>query len=81
MYSQTNFPCPQVLLFLCLSSYSCSPLSLADGNAEPINAMDGFYGNPLYRQVDGTIFISLLKFSISDLMDLAPGGMGHQAMG
>merc|ERR1712106_767075 len=28
---------------------SAAPLSLADGNAEPINAMDGFYGNPLYR--------------------------------
>jgi len=24
-------------------------MSLADGNAEPISAMDGFYGNPLYR--------------------------------
>ena len=26
-----------------------SPLSLADGNAEPIDAMSGFYGNPNYR--------------------------------
>merc|ERR1712113_460930 len=24
-------------------------MSLADGNAEPISAHDGFYGNPLYR--------------------------------
>merc|ERR1712098_957416 len=25
------------------------PMSLADGDAEPIYAMNGFYGNPLYR--------------------------------
>merc|ERR1712123_242929 len=24
-------------------------MSLAEGNAEPISAMNGFYGNPLYR--------------------------------
>merc|ERR1712123_310292 len=28
---------------------SAAPLSLAEGNAEPINAMNGFYGNPIYR--------------------------------
>merc|ERR1712215_143135 len=28
---------------------AADPMSLADGNAEPISAMDGFYGNPLYR--------------------------------
>eukprot|EP00090_Calanus_glacialis_P036420 TRINITY_DN621_c0_g1_i4.p1 TRINITY_DN621_c0_g1~~TRINITY_DN621_c0_g1_i4.p1 ORF type:complete len:104 (+),score=26.25 TRINITY_DN621_c0_g1_i4:42-314(+) len=24
-------------------------MSLAEGNAEPISAMNGFYGNPIYR--------------------------------
>merc|ERR1711892_1041486 len=28
---------------------SAAPISLAEGNAEPINAMNGFYGNPIYR--------------------------------
>merc|ERR1712106_39853 len=28
---------------------SAAPLSLAEGNAEPINAMNGFYGNSIYR--------------------------------
>merc|ERR1711892_1351033 len=28
---------------------SAAPLSLAEGNAESINAMNGFYGNPIYR--------------------------------
>merc|ERR1712106_385248 len=28
---------------------SADAMSLADGSAEPIYAMNGFYGNPLYR--------------------------------
>lgn len=30
-------------------------MSLADGNAEPISAHDGFYGNPLYRWDDNSV--------------------------
>ena len=44
--------CQVLLLVLPIS---CSPHgkraadALAVGNAEPISAMNGFYGNPLYR--------------------------------
>merc|ERR1712027_114865 len=43
-----------ILVFVCcveMSPVKRSPgaMSLADGNAEPIHAMNGFYGNPLYR--------------------------------
>merc|ERR1712128_52901 len=45
-----------LVMLLVLSAVSSSPvkrsaasLSLAEGNAEPINAMNGFYGNPIYR--------------------------------
>merc|ERR1711892_730951 len=45
-----------LVVLIVLSAVSCrpvkrsaAPLSLAEGNAEPINAMNGFYGNPTYR--------------------------------
>merc|ERR1711913_82108 len=44
-----------VLVYVCcgveMSPVKRSPdaLSLAEGNAEPITALNGFYGNPLYR--------------------------------
>merc|ERR1711864_48037 len=44
------------LVFLIVSLGDCSPVKrsadafgLADGESEPIYAMQGFYGNPLYR--------------------------------
>ena len=48
---------PLHVLLLVFPSPLASPLvkraaeamSLAEGNAEPISAMNGFYGNPLYR--------------------------------
>merc|ERR1712106_867302 len=48
---------PLFIMVLLVFSSSPSPLvkraaealSLAEGNAEPISAMNGFYGNPLYR--------------------------------
>ena len=42
----------QVLVHVCWGNpvkRSPDAMSLADGNAEPISAHDGFYGNPLYR--------------------------------
>ena len=45
----------QVLVYACyvemtpLVKRSPDALSLAEGNAEPITALNGFYGNPLYR--------------------------------
>ena len=47
--------CLQVLVYVCcsveMSPVKRSPdaLSLAEGNAEPIQALNGFYGNPIYR--------------------------------
>merc|ERR1711899_75491 len=44
-----------VLVYACyvemtpLVKRSPDALSLAEGNAEPITALNGFYGNPLYR--------------------------------
>merc|ERR1712001_348859 len=44
-----------VLLYVCfvvstpLMKRSPDAMSLAEGNAEPITALNGFYGNPLYR--------------------------------
>merc|ERR1712025_975399 len=44
-----------VLVYVCcsveMSPVKRSPdaLSLAEGNAEPIQALNGFYGNPIYR--------------------------------
>merc|ERR1712106_645593 len=49
---------PLLIMVLLVFPSSPSPLvvkraaeamSLAEGNAEPISAMNGFYGNPLYR--------------------------------
>merc|ERR1712059_43558 len=52
----TNLILTLTVALLIVSTALCGPvkrsadaMSLADGDAEPINAMYGFYGQPLYR--------------------------------
>merc|ERR1712080_27854 len=54
MAAPYSFIASLALVVLFLNIVNCglvkrSPFGLADGEAEPIYAMHGFYGNPLYR--------------------------------
>merc|ERR1712217_644739 len=56
-----------VLVYACyvemtpLVKRSPDALSLAEGNAEPITALNGFYGNPLYRPYGFGAWTLLMK--------------------
>ena len=70
----------KVLVFVCcveMTPVKRSPdaMSLAEGNAEPITALNGFYGNPLYRWVCCVQISINNQSSVTELINWILGNM------